>query len=107
MEDGAAPPGAAPPGGRVAAADPGLEDLMPPPTRPCRRGAWLALAVAVALAARAGPPPARADRVILKDGTVLPGRVKQETKAEFDAMTHEAFQMAAGLCLIDDGRRRI
>jgi hypothetical protein len=80
---------------------------MPRPTRPWRCGAPLALALAVGLAALGECRPARADLIFLKDGTVLQGRIRRETKLEFDPVTHEPIQIPQGFFLVDDGPRRI
>jgi hypothetical protein len=48
----------------------------------------------------------QADLVFLKDGFVLQGRVKQESKTEFDPVSREPIVMPKGLMLLDDGPRR-
>src|SRR3954468_24433744 len=72
-------------------------------TRPWRCCAAVALTATVLAGARA----TRADLIFLKDGTVLQGQVKRESRVEFDPVTHEAFHMAQGFFLVDDGPRRM
>src|SRR5437868_1568914 len=99
MDLGAAPARPRRPG-RVGAFRPrDRRTPMPRPTRPWRCGAALALAAAVALAGLGDAPPARADLLFLKDGTVLQGRVKRESKVDFDPSTREPFRIPQGFFL--------
>src|SRR5262249_25425505 len=52
------------------------------------------------------PVAARADFIFLKDGTVLQGKIIQESSVEFDQTTHEPVRLASGFFLVDDGPRR-
>src|SRR5262245_26557233 len=52
--------------------------------------------------------PARGDLIFLKDGFVLEGQVKRETKAEFDKEAKEFYLVPAGFSFyVDDSPRRI
>ncbi len=75
---------------------------MPNRFRP-GRAAWAVLAPLVL----AFTTPLYADLVFLKDGTVLQGQAKRETKVEFDPATHDAFHVPNGFFLLDDGPRRL
>lgn len=62
----------------------------------------------LALVASLAPAPSvSADIVILKDGFVIQGKVRQETKTVVDEVTREPFHMPKGFMLLDDGPRRI
>jgi len=50
---------------------------------------------------------ARGDLIFLKDGTVLQGVIKRESKLEVDPVTKEPFTVPSGHMWIDDGPRRI
>jgi hypothetical protein len=60
-----------------------------------------------ALALALFPAPARAHLVIFKDGFVLEGQVKRESKTYFDEFSKEAVLIPKGFFMIDDGARRI
>src|SRR6516162_6408957 len=63
--------------------------------------------VLTALLAPALTAPARADLIILKDGTVLSGQIRREGKEEVDPYTHEPFFIPKGFFMLDDYARRI
>ena len=77
---------------------------MPSPTRPRRPGPF---ALAGAFALLAAVATARGDLFILKDGTVLQGKVRREGKVEVDPASHEAYILQSGVYYIDDGPRRM
>jgi hypothetical protein len=51
-------------------------------------------------------PVTRADLIFLKDGFVIEGKTKQETKVEIDPINREGFLLPTGAVYIDDGPRR-
>lgn len=71
----------------------------------CRRA--LGAALVLAFLALAGTRSARAHLIFFKDGFVLEGDVRRETKLEIDPYSHEAIQIPKSFFQLDDGPRRI
>src|SRR4051812_25141013 len=69
-------------------------------TRSCLRGAGLLLGFLLA-------GPVHADLLFFKDGFVIEGRVRRESKVEFDPVAREPIVIPQGFFLLDDGARKI
>jgi hypothetical protein len=77
---------------------------MPAPTHSWRLAAPVFAAALVTLAAL---PSARGDLFVLKDGTVLQGKVRREGRVEYDKDSKEAYVVHSGVYYVDDGPRRV
>ncbi len=76
------------------------------------RASWCRHVLGAALLAAlvpltAGPRPAHADMIFLKDGFAMEGRVKREMELEFDKVSKDMYHMPKGFFFVDDGPRHI
>jgi pimeloyl-ACP methyl ester carboxylesterase len=70
------------------------------------KGCWKSFLLA-ALVASSLTVAARADLIILKDGTIISGQVRREGTEMADPYTHEPIFMPKGFFMLDDYARRI